>query len=98
MTNPRDVSVRTKGMHPRLILSSALSISVFFTLAAPTRHHAVAPPRPDEPPPVPASIDARRSMVITDVAILQNFTFQRFLDTLIARGGEQGLTATQLYR
>jgi hypothetical protein len=97
LTNPDSVAARTKGMRPRLILSVALSISVFLTLAAPTRRHAAAPPK-EEQPPVPASIDARRSMVITDVALLQNFTFQRFLDSLIARSGVQGLTSAQLYR
>jgi hypothetical protein len=97
LTNPDGGAVRTKGMRSRLLLAVALSISVFFTLAAPTRHRAINPPK-EEQPPVPASIDARRSMVITDVALLQNFTFQRFLDALIARSGVQGLTATELYR
>ena len=85
-------------MRTRLVLSVALSMAVFFTLAAPTRHHVVVPPK-EEPPQGPiTSLDARRSMVVTDVALLEGFTFQRFLDTLIARSGVQGLTATQLYR
>ena len=85
-------------MRTRLVLSVALSMAVFFTLAAPTRHHVVLPPKEDPPQGPITSLDARRSMVVTDVALLEGFTFQRFLDTLIARSGVQGLTATQLYR
>src|SRR4051794_31105295 len=43
-------------------------------------------------------LDARRSFVVTDQVILQNFTFQRVLDQLVARSGVNGLTAAQLYR
>jgi hypothetical protein len=85
-------------MRTRLLWSAALSISVFFTLAAPTRHRATIPPKDEEPQGPITSLDARRSMVITDVALLQGFTFQRFLDTLIARSGVHNLSATQLYR
>lgn len=84
----------------RHLASVVLSLAVFFTLAAPTRHRAALPPQ-EEPAvkqdPI-VSLDARRSMVITDVALLQGFTFTRFLDQLIARSGVQNLTAAQLYR
>jgi hypothetical protein len=75
--------------------SIALSISVFFTLAAPTRHRAVTPPPSREQI---TSLDARRSMVVTDVALLAGFTFQRFLDQLITRGGIHNLTSAQLFQ
>jgi hypothetical protein len=84
-------------MPPRLIASVALSLAVFFTLAAPTRRHAADPPPPAPAQPI-TSLDARRSMVITDLALLEGFTFQRFLDQIVARSGVQGLTSAQLYR
>lgn len=84
-------------MHPRLIGSVTLSLAVFFTLAAPTRHHAVNPPVEKAPEPI-TSLDARRSMVVTDVALLEGFTFQRFLDQLITRSGVHNLTSAQLFR
>ncbi|HEX7676706.1 MAG TPA: hypothetical protein VF713_01180 [Thermoanaerobaculia bacterium] len=82
-------------MRPGPAASVALSISVFFTLAAPTRHRAVTPPPSREQI---TSLDARRSMVVTDVALLSGFTFQRFLDQLITRGGIQNLTSAQLFQ
>jgi hypothetical protein len=84
-------------MHPRLIGSVTLSLAVFFTLAAPTRHRATNPPAAKAPEPI-TSLDARRSMVVTDVALLQGFTFQRFLDQLITRSGVHNLTSAQLFR
>jgi hypothetical protein len=74
-----------------------VSLAVFFTLAAPTRHRASNPPAA-APDPQITSLDARRSMVVTDVALLEGFTFQRFLDQLIARGGVHNLTSAQLFR
>ncbi|HEX9460386.1 MAG TPA: hypothetical protein VGA84_14630, partial [Thermoanaerobaculia bacterium] len=84
-------------MRPGPAASVALSISVLFTLAAPTRHRAVTPP-PSGPAEQITSLDARRSMVVTDVALLEGFTFQRFLDQLITRGGIHNLTSAQLFR
>lgn len=83
-------------MRPSPVASVAL-ISVFFTLAAPARHRAVTPPS-SGPAEKITSLDARRSMVVTDVALLEGFTFQRFLDQLITRGGVQNLTSAQLFR
>lgn len=37
-------------------------------------------------------------MLITDQVILQNFTFQRVLDQLVARSAVSGLTGGQLYQ
>ena len=41
---------------------------------------------------------AERSFIVTDKPILQPFTFERVLDTLVARSGDPGLTSAQLYR
>jgi hypothetical protein len=74
----------------------AFSTAVFLTLVAatvPGRRHSALPP----PPPI-TELDARRSFVITDLALLQGFTFQRVLDQLVARGGVPNLTTAQLYR
>ena len=84
-------------MRLRLIASIAFSLAVFFTLAAPTRHHAVNPPPDTKPEPL-TSLDARRSMVVTDVALLEGFAFERFLNQLITRSGVPNLTAPQLFR
>lgn len=84
-------------MRPRPKLMAALSLVVFFTLAASARHRAAAPPvnAPSEPI---TSLNARRSMVVTDIALLEGFTFQRFLDQIIARSGVHNVTSAQLYR
>ena len=37
-------------------------------------------------------------MIITDLALLEGFTFQRVLDQLIARSGVPNLTSAQLFR
>src|SRR6266487_6270254 len=49
------------------------------------------------PPPAPPPIDIRRSLVITDTAILDAFDFQRVLQTLIDRSGTT-TTPLALYR
>jgi hypothetical protein len=84
-------------MRTRLIASIALSVAVFFTLAAPTRRRAVNPPVEKKPEPI-TSLDAQRSMVVSDIALLEGFTFQRFLDQLITRSGVHNLTSAQLFR
>jgi hypothetical protein len=84
-------------MRSRLILSVALSISVFLTMTGASRHRSTTPPAPEPQGPI-ASVDPRRSMVITDVALLEGFTLQRFLDTLVARSGVHNITSGQLYR
>ena len=61
------------------------------TLAAPARRRAVQV-RTDVP------LIAERSFIITDKPILEPFTFERVLDTLVARSGDPGLTSAQLYR
>jgi len=84
-------------MRRRLIASVIFSLAAFVAFAATGRHHAVNPPAAAPPEPI-VSLDARRSMVVTDVALLEGFTFQRFLDQIIARSGVHGLTSSQLYR
>jgi hypothetical protein len=74
----------------------AFATAVFLTLvaaSAPGRRHAVSPPAPQV-----ADLDPRRSFVVTDLDLLQGFTFQRVLDQLVARGGVPNLTAGLLYR
>lgn len=73
----------------------AFSAAVFLTLVAATgtpRRHATTPPS------AITTLDARRSFVITDVALLEGFTFQRVLDQLVARSGVPNITTAQLYR
>ena len=75
---------------------AALSAAIFLTLVAATgtsRHRSVSPP----PGPI-TQLDPRRSMVITDLVLLEGFTFQRVLDQLIARSGVPNLTSAQLFR
>ncbi|MEA2165319.1 MAG: hypothetical protein QOK37_3446 [Thermoanaerobaculia bacterium] len=85
-------------MHPRPGVIVALSLMFSLALAASTtRHHAVNPPAAAPSEPI-TSLDARRSMIVTDLALLEGFTFQRVLDQLIARSGVTNLTSVQLYR
>jgi len=75
---------------------AALSTAIVLTLVAATgvsRRHAASPPAP----PI-TQLDPRRSMVITDLALLEGFTFQRVLDQLIARSGVPNITSAQLFR
>ena len=58
------------------------------------RRRAVLPP----PAPKPITIDFRRSLVVTDPAILDAFDFQRVLQTLIDRSGATATTPLSLYR
>lgn len=44
------------------------------------------------------TIDARRSLAITDQPILVNFTLKRVLDQIIATSGVSGVTATALFQ
>jgi hypothetical protein len=75
---------------------AALSTAIVLTLVAATatsRRRAVLPP-----PAQITQLDARRSMIITDVALLEGFTFQRVLDQLVTRSGVANITSAQLYR
>src|SRR4051794_5108125 len=74
---------------------AALSTAILLTLVAATgtsRRHAVPPPSDKV-----TTIDARRSMIVTEVALLEGFTFERVLDQLVARSGVN-ITSAQLYR
>ncbi len=46
----------------------------------------------------PAVVDARRSLAVTEQAILDRFTLQRVLDQLAAQSSVPGLTGLQLFR
>lgn len=75
---------------------ATLSTAIVLTLVAATgasRRHAASPPAA----PI-TQLDPRRSMVITDLALLEGFTFQRVLDQLIARSGVPNITSAQLFR
>src|SRR2546423_2975848 len=88
------------AMRPRFGVTIALSLALFLAFAAfaaSARHHAANPPVPAPSEPI-VSLDARRSMVVTDLALLEGFTFQRFLDQLITRSGVTNVTSVQLYR
>ena len=44
------------------------------------------------------TLDARRSLAVTETAILSRFTLQEVLDRLVAQSGVPGLTSLQLFR
>src|SRR6266513_2223844 len=74
---------------------AALSTAIVLTLVAAT---GTSKRRAVSPPPVITQLDARRSLIITDLAVLEGFTFQRVLDQLIARSGVPNITSAQLFR
>jgi hypothetical protein len=75
-------------MRPKTAVFAAVCLLI---LAAPAHRRAV---NISNGPP----LIAERSFAITDKAILEPFTFERVLDTLVARSGVAGLTSAQLYR
>jgi hypothetical protein len=54
--------------------------------------------RPSAQAPLPITIDERRSLVVTEKAILARFSFQRVMDQLVDQSGVEGLTALDLFR
>src|SRR5437867_6430714 len=70
---------------PGVLLLSAVAI-VLLTGAG--RRRAVAPSLP---------LDARRSLVVTDQAILDGFSFDRVMNAIVARSGTR-TTALRLYQ
>ncbi len=75
----------------RTVVAALLAVAALLLLTSAKR-------RVSAPPPKIGAINAQRSMFITDQVILQNFTFQRVLDQLVARSGVTGLTGGQLYQ
>jgi hypothetical protein len=73
----------------KLFLTSVLVAAALTSTGA--RHRAAAPVPP------PANIDIRRSLVITDPAVLDGFDFERVLRALTDRSGTS-TTPLQLYR
>lgn len=45
-----------------------------------------------------SSVDIRRSLVVTETAILERFPLQRVMQQLVAQSGVPGLTATRLFQ
>src|SRR5438105_4686386 len=72
---------------PGVLLLSAIAIAV---LAGGARQRAVTPGRE-------LVLDARRSFVVTDQAILDAFPFERVMNALVARSGTQ-TTAVRPYQ
>src|SRR5712692_10781341 len=70
---------------PGVLLLSAVAIVL---LVGAARRRAVAPVLP---------LDARRSLVVTDQAILDAFPFERVMNALVARSGTR-TTAVRLYQ
>ena len=70
---------------PGVLMLSAVAIVL---LAGAGRRHAVAPDVP---------LDARRSLVVTDQAILDGFSFERVMNAVVARSGTR-TTAIRLYQ
>jgi hypothetical protein len=78
-----------------MMRTAALCTAIVLTCVAAagtSRRHAVSPPAAQ------ITLDAHRSMIITDLALLEGFTFQRVLDQLVARSGVPNITSAQLYR
>src|SRR5260221_13003503 len=75
----------------RTVVAASLAVFALALLTSAKR-------RVSAPPPKIGAISEQRSMLITDQVILQNFTFQRVLDQLVARSGVTGLTGGQLYQ
>jgi hypothetical protein len=71
---------------------AVLAVAAFVLFAGAARRRA------SEPPPSVGPMSEQRSFIISDQLLLQNFTFQRVLDQLVARSGVPGLTSGQLYR
>ncbi len=44
------------------------------------------------------TVDARRSLAVTETAILSRFTLQQVMDHLVAQNGRTGFSSTQLFR
>ena len=47
---------------------------------------------------LPVALDMRRSFAVTDHAILDGFSFERVMNSLVERSGVPGMTATRLYQ
>ncbi|MBU8895280.1 hypothetical protein DRW03_06905 [Corallococcus sp. H22C18031201] len=56
----------------------------------------VLPPR--GPSAMSLSVDSRSSLIVTDTAILVNFSFQRVMTQLVAQSGVPGLTPLRLFQ
>ena len=54
-----------------------------------SRRRAVSPP---------VTLDLHRSFAVTDHAILDGFSFERVMNSLVERSGAPGMTATRLYQ
>src|SRR3954454_22386445 len=74
---------------------AALSMAIVLTLVAAT---GTSRRRPSSPRVEITQLDPRRSMIVTDVALLEGFTFERVLDQLVARSGVPNITSAQLFR
>ena len=70
---------------PGVLLFAVVAVVL---LAGATRRRAVAPP---------AHLDPRRSLVVTDVAILDGFPFERVMNAIVARSGTR-TSAIRLYQ
>ncbi|WP_224247509.1 hypothetical protein [Hyalangium gracile] len=66
----------------------------------PERRGIGAEPLPERqgPSAQAVTVDARRSLAVTDQAILSQFTFQEVMDQLVAQAGIPGLTRLQLFQ
>lgn len=56
----------------------------------------IDPPTPETAPPL-ITIDPRRSLAVTELPILERFTFRRVMEQLVAQSGVEGLTALGLF-
>ncbi len=68
--------------------------------APPGQHSAAAAPAPvaDSTAAAPPSIDARRSLAVTEQVILARFPLRRVLERLVAQSEVPGLTALGLFQ
>jgi hypothetical protein len=67
-----------------------LAVTTIGLLVAAAHRRAVAPP--------PLHLDPHRSFAVTDQAILDGFSFERVMSTLVERGGSRTQTALSLFQ
>ncbi|HVR44380.1 MAG TPA: hypothetical protein VMS56_13160 [Thermoanaerobaculia bacterium] len=74
----------------RPLIALLLSALVLTLLVSASRRR---PSRPE-----PQHLDINRSFAVTDTVILDGFSFERVMNTLVERSGVRGMSATMLYQ
>ena len=80
-------STGAKGTRLRLIILTVLSTSILWVVGYGSLVHAAQA----------VDIDPRRSLVVTELAILSRFPLKRVMDQLVVQSGVAGLTSLDLF-